>query len=129
MPRTTEIPRDTWKRALDEFSAIHEGWLISLDVLSDTFGAQPEVTNLPLVGVTFEADHGGQVIVAAARSADDHITHTIHAPRRVWIERTDDGADVALEIESADRTKVIVRFRAAALPETVDGVVRPQRDV
>jgi hypothetical protein len=86
------------ERALDVFGAVDDGWLISLDVLSDTLGAQPEVTNLPLVGVTVRSRRGSQVIVAAARSADDHITHTIQAPRRVWIERTDDGADVAVEL-------------------------------
>jgi hypothetical protein len=81
------------------------------------------------VGITFEGGDGGNVIIAAARAAGDQLTHTIHAPTRLWIERADDGADVALQIESADRAKAIVRFRAAALPETVDGVVRPRRDV
>jgi hypothetical protein len=38
----------------------------------------------------------------------------IGTPRRV--------ADVAMQIESADGTKAILRFRAVASPETVDGV-------
>jgi hypothetical protein len=42
---------------------------------------------------------------------------------RIYLERTNDGADAALQIESADGTKAILRFRATALPETVDGVV------
>ncbi len=125
--RTVEIPPADWSRALNEFSAIHEGWLVSLDILSPTIGAQPEIIDLPLVGVTFEPGDGGTMTVTAAPSADDHITHAIRSPARVWIERTDAGADVALEIESADSTKAILRFKTAALPETVDGVERPQR--
>ena len=43
------------------------------------------------------------------------------------IERADDGADAALEIESVHGTRTILRFRVAALPETVDGGRRPRR--
>jgi hypothetical protein len=43
----------------------------------------------------------------------------------VQIERTDEGADVAMQIESAEQTTTIVRFRTPAMPETVDGIVKP----
>jgi hypothetical protein len=121
---TTEIPRTEWTETLKEFSAMHEGWLVSIDVLSDAMGAQPQVVDLPLLGADFESAGGGLVTLAAARSADDHITHTIQAPRHIWMTRDDSGTVVALEIESADGTRAIVRFRVAALPETVDGVAR-----
>ena len=52
--RTVEIPRAAWAQALNEFTAIHEGWLVSLDVLGPTIGAQPEVNNLPLLGVSVD---------------------------------------------------------------------------
>lgn len=54
----------------------------------------------------------------------EHFTHMIHGVTRIYIERADDGADAALEIESADGTQTIRRFRVAALPKTVDGIVR-----
>jgi uncharacterized protein DUF5335 len=123
--RTVEIPREAWTKRLNEFSAAHEGWLVSLDVLDSTIGAQREVDDLPLLGVT--AEHGGSdaaITVSAGRSAAEHVTHTIHAPTRVEIERREDGADVALQIESADGARSILRFRVAALPETVDGVTQ-----
>jgi hypothetical protein len=123
--RTVEIPREAWAQTLNEFTAIHEGWLISLDVLSPEIGAQPEINNLPLLGVSADrADHDGSIVISAARSVGEHITHTIHAATRVYIERREDGADIALQIESADGTKTILRFRATALPETLDGIVR-----
>ena len=122
---TVKIPRDGWSQALDQFSTAHEGWLISVDLLDPTIGAQPEVRDLPLVGVVAELhDGGGTISICAARSGFDQITHTIHAPTAVWIERTDKGADAALEIESAEGTTTIVRLKTPALPETVDGVVR-----
>ena len=123
---TIEVRREQWAETLQAFTLMHEGWLVSLDVLSPEIGAQPEIRDMPLLGVVAEPrDRGDTISISAARSAVDHVTHTVHAPCRVWIERTDEGADVALQIESADGTKTILRFRTAALPETVDGVVRP----
>lgn len=124
MPRTIEVPRENWATALKEFSTMHAGWLVSMDVLSTTIGAQPEVTNLPLVGVTFEPANAGTMTVAVARSTSDHLTHAIRRPRHVWIERTEAGADVALEVESEDGAKTILRFKTAALPESVDAAAR-----
>lgn len=122
--RTVEIPREAWAQTLNEFTAIHEGWLVSVDVLDPAIGAQPEINNLPLLGVSAErVDRDGTITISAARSATEHITRTIHAAIRVHIERREDGADLALQIESADGTKTILRFRAAVLPETVDGIV------
>ena len=123
--QTIEIARNRWPEALREFSAIHDGWLVSLDVLSPEIGAQPEIANLPLLDVS--ADHVGdvgRVTISAGRTVDDHITHVIDSATRLYVERTDKGADLALGIESADGTKSILRFRATALPETVDGIVR-----
>jgi hypothetical protein len=127
--RTNEIPRADWSRVMDEFSAAHDGWLVSLDILSPDIGAQPDLTDLPLVGVTFEDLRAGTVTISAGRSAVPEITHTIQAPSHIWVERTDAGADAALAIESADGVKTILRFRTAALPETVDGIARgPHRN-
>ena len=123
--RTVEIPRETWVEQLNEFTAIHEGWLVSLDVLGPEIGAQPEIINLPLLGVSADrADHDRAIAVSVMLSATEHFTHTIHGVTRINIERADDGADAELEIESADGTRTILRFRVAALPETVDGIVR-----
>ena len=128
--RTIEIPRADWSRGLAEFSTAHDGWLVSLDILSPDMGAQPDFTELPLVGVTFEDIRAGTVTISAGRSAVPEITHTIQAPSHLWVERTDAGADAALAIESADGAKAILRLRTAALPETVDGIAgghrRPQ---
>jgi hypothetical protein len=123
--QTVEIAHEAWAQTLNEFTAIHEGWLVSLDVLAPTIGAQLAINNLPLLGVSVDrVDHHDAITISAARAAAEHMTHTIRAATRVYIERREDGADVALQIESADGTTTILRFRATALPETLDGVVR-----
>jgi Family of unknown function (DUF5335) len=119
---TVEIARSDWEKSLDAFSAVHEGWLISLEVLSPGFGAQPVMTNLPLVGITLDDPEGQGIAIAAERSAGEHTTHFVPAPARLWLERTDDGVDVALQIEAADGTRAIVQLKTPARPETVDGI-------
>jgi Family of unknown function (DUF5335) len=124
--RTVEIPWKDWSRALDSFSAMHEGWIVTLELMNPALGVQPEICDLPLLGVTAETDTPSPAItIAAARSSAEHVTHTIHAPTHVRIERTDDDADVALQVESEDGTAAILRFKTVARPDTVDGVPRP----
>jgi hypothetical protein len=122
--QTVEVSREDWIPALNQFSVIHEGWLVSLDVLGSEIGAQPEFHDLSLLGVSADKVPEGAVVISAARSTAEHISHTIHAPTRISIERRDDGADMALQIESADGTRSILRFRAPALAQTVDGLAR-----
>ena len=121
---TIEIPRPEWTSALNAFSTVHEGWLVSVEVLAAGLGAQPEAVNLPLVAVTRGPSDGAAVAITVGRAAGERLTHVIQAPQYVSIERTAAGADVALAIDSADGARTIVRFRTAALPETVDGISR-----
>jgi hypothetical protein len=122
--QTIEIPREDWGRRLNEFTTIHEGWLVSLDIMGAELGVQPEIVNLPLLGVSADrVNHDGTIAVSVARSRSEHFTHIIENVTRIYLERTDDGADAALQVESADGTKALLRFRATALPETVDGIV------
>ena len=110
--QTVEIPAKNWLRTLDEFSSVHEGALISLELLAPALGAQPEMRELPLVSITAEGCTRDSIItIAAAGSNGEHITHFIHAPTRLRIERTNDGADVALQVESADGSVAILSFK------------------
>lgn len=123
--RTVVIPRADWRVKLDEFSNAHEGWRVSLELLMPDLGAQPEIADLPLRGVAAElGSKDSTITIAAGSNRLDQITHTIHTPQRVQLEQNDQGADVALEIESSDHAKAILRFTSPALPETVDGVPR-----
>jgi hypothetical protein len=123
--RTVEIPQKEWERTLNEFSAMHEGWLVSLDVLVPTRGVQLQIRELPLRGVTAESGpHGPAIMISAARFDGEHITHLISSPTHVRIERTNEGADVALEIESDEGLAAILRFKTTAPSNPVEDVLR-----
>ena len=122
---TQEIPRDEWKTFLDTFSRQHEGWLATLEVLGTEIGAQQEARDLPLEGITVTSRDGSPETIAInlGKTAEDHVTPTINEPTRIWLEQTSQGADAALEIESTDEVKTLLRFRSALPADMVDGVV------
>lgn len=124
--QTRQIPKSEWPAFLDRFSRQHEGWLVKLEIFSPDLGAQVEATGLSLEGLTDEWDEaeGNTImIMVAASELDDHLTHSISNPTAVTLEQTDEGADVALSIKSADGTAALLSLRAAILPETVDALV------
>jgi len=122
---TQEIPHDKWKTFLDGFSRQHEGWLATLEVLATDIGAQEEARDLPFEGITATSKDSATEIIAISmgKTPQDHVTHTITEPTRVWLEQTSQGANAALEIESADEVKTLLRFRSPLPAEMVDGVV------
>jgi len=118
---TIEIPQNDWTIRLDEFSRVHEGWPVSLDIESPALGAQSAFRQLGLMGVTAEPGEGGTILMTVAVPMGGCLTHTIHAPVHVLIEETDAGAEAGLQVESADGTKTHLQFRTAP---SVDGLVR-----
>jgi uncharacterized protein DUF5335 len=124
---TVDVPRKDWPSVLGEFSAIHEGWLVSLDVMGSDLGVQPQFRDVPLRGIVAETTLSEPAItIVGGRPDGGRATHVIHGPAHVRIERTPEGADVALEVESGAGLTAILRFKTVALPETVDGIARPR---
>jgi hypothetical protein len=120
---TREIPREEWAGFLDGFSRMHEGWLVTLEVMGAEIGDQEEAHELRLRGVTAEADGGGGAIeIMIGDGAPVHVTRSVARPARVLVAVGDAGAHGALEIESEDGTKTLLRFRDAVLPEFVDAL-------
>lgn len=122
---TQEIPRQEWNNFFDSFSRQHEGWLATLEIFGPEIGAQEEAHELPLEGVSIASgtNEPEAIAISIGKSPDDHLSHMIIKPAHVWLEQTDEGANAALEIESEDETKTLLRFRSPVPPEFVDGVV------
>jgi hypothetical protein len=108
---THEIARQDWRTALDELSHSHDGDFVSVEIDSPTIGTHSEVLELPLAGISIEGHDPGQAIaIAMGKGADTHITHLIDKPIRLFVERDEAQANAALEVESADHTRTILRF-------------------
>lgn len=103
---TQEIPCSEWPAFFASFSRAHEGWLCSV-------AASPYA---PLREVAVAGDGSIAIDLHA------HMRHVVHRPARVFNETDDRGADEGLRIETRARDVVALRFRVAALPESVDGL-------
>ena len=121
---TEEIPRKQWKDFFDSFSRRHEGWLVTLQLLSEDLGAQPAVEVLSFAGISANSsDVGDSFVISLARSTAEHVTHMVQHPQRVWLLRTDELESVSLEIEAQDQSRTLLSIRSPMLPELVDGIV------
>ena len=120
-----EIPREEWAEYLDGFSRQHEGWLVTVEVLGEEIGAQVEAEEMALAGVTADLKGGGEDVISIilGKGTAERVTHNVTQPTHLRIEQAEDGADMALQIESGGGPTTLLRFRSAVLPETVDGVV------
>ncbi len=108
--QTYEIPREKWPTDVTRFGEDHYRWLVSVEVLGNDIGAQPEVRNLPLEGLSAEpAAKGGSVSVFVERDKDEHVTRFIQHPAKILVDEEDNGR-AAMQIVSADGTSTIVNF-------------------
>src|ERR1043166_4464698 len=122
MPTTREILPAGGPVFLDAFRRVHHGWRARIEVFGRELGAQEETDHLPLMGIADDPRHR-KITIMLGGSPDDHVSHAIERPSKILLEQTDEGADQALEIDSADGTKTLLRFITPALPESVDGIV------
>ena len=107
---TYAIPPSEWRTALDRFSLTHQGWPVTIEILSPAMGAQPEVIELPLSGISLSAPNDDPAIaVTMSRRAPEHITHVVEHVRRVYVDHAD-GEDNEIEVEASDGTRTLLRF-------------------
>ena len=119
--KTITIARNEWPSFFDAFSRRHEGWLVTLEVFQPEIGAQVEERDLALEGVTAELGNGNgdkdRIEIMIGGKAHQHVTHTVLNPVQVSLEHTEDGANHALAIKSADHAMTLMCFRSALRPE------------
>ena len=121
--KTQEIDRSEAVAFFDSFSRRHEGWLTTVQIFGEDIGAQVGEQDLKLEGITADlSEDVDKIEIMLGGKADDHITHTIATPLKISLEQTDEGADVALAIKTADERTTLISFRSVILPELVDAV-------
>src|SRR5499426_4534623 len=115
--QTREIPREQWVKFFDDFSKIHEGWIVTLEVIGSDIGDQEEVKKLLLVGVSADVkarQNRIEIIVGGRPDAD--VTRFIDTPKSVWVKESGIPGDEAIEVESEDGIKTLLNFHRV-LPE------------
>ena len=106
---TRAVSRESWQSFFDSFSRIYTGSRATLEILSGDLGAQMEVEDVPLTGVS--CDLTGLEMHFLTR--EGHLVHRIASPLRISIEEREDGLIAAIEIASdRDDVETILRLMA-----------------
>jgi Family of unknown function (DUF5335) len=109
--QTREIPRTEWNDFFSRFSDQHDDEAVEVEMIGPDIGAQIEGRELRLRGISPGQDETESDLALELDSVDgEHLTHMIPKATHVWLQQAPDETDEALEIESADGTKTLVRF-------------------
>jgi hypothetical protein len=119
---TLDVPRGEWPQFLESYSGQHRAWLATVERQGEP-GMRRGDEPRPLSAVTPRRD-GARVsaieIVFAGDSTGDVVR--IDNPAAVRVRTTDEGADRGLDILDQDGACTRIAFRAAAIPEMLDGL-------
>ena len=110
MQDTREIPREAWDTFFSRFSDDHETQFIAVEVMGRDIGAQVEGRPLLLSGISRADDDAESLALMFDSVNGEHLTHMVTKPTHVWVQRSTGNTDEALEIESADGTRTLLRF-------------------
>jgi hypothetical protein len=106
---THTISPPKWKTTFDSLSRIYDGAHASLEILSPELGAQFEIEDEPLRGISY--DSSGVELHFSTRDGR-HLVHRIPNPKKVQIEERDDGLLNAVEIDSEGDPQRVLRFQS-----------------
>jgi Family of unknown function (DUF5335) len=118
-----DVPRNEWPEFLDTFSRQHRAWLTTVDQVAGEINPATDAEPRPLGAVTSERDGHRVSAIEIAFAGDSHgAVVRVENPISVRLRTTDEGADRGLEIVDDEGVCTRVRFRAAAVPEMLDGI-------
>jgi nucleotide-binding universal stress UspA family protein len=94
---TLEIRRSRWGELLDDFTRRNVGCRTRLEVDDPVVGAQPQETDYPLAGVTFDPVDGRvEIMLGQLGAGEPHLTRSIADVDSVNVLTNNQGQDVAV---------------------------------
>jgi hypothetical protein len=119
-----EVPTAQWSEFLDQFSRDHRAWLATIDRARPGSPGHTEAVERPLASVVPQVAARRIERIEIRFQEDPHLAEPIQidAPTSLRVDETADGVARGLEIVDADGECTRIRFRAAALPEMLDGI-------
>jgi hypothetical protein len=112
------VPAVEWRSFLERFGRRHRAWLATIHGI-ERGRPVTRVTSAAFESVALERHDSEQVVRLTFANG---VSLCAPRPRGVRVQRTVEGAESALEIETANGAFIRMAFRATALAEQVDGV-------
>lgn len=123
--RREEILRECWQDFCNEFSRMHKGWLVTVDVVGKlpskgkkrAVASQYIVANeMPLQGIAVEQKGDATFLFVTVGEGRDRITHRVAEPSKMCFEQTDDEEHASLNISGKAGQTTLICFQAAVSP-------------
>lgn len=96
------IPAEEWRGFTDDFSRLHEGQQVTIDVVDPQSGSRHIAQDLPFMGISIDSygTRPSSIEIAAGDPATGLIRHVVDLPMTLTLE-TVQQRDIALLIEPA----------------------------
>ncbi len=109
MGGTATLHRQEWRAALDDFTADHEGKLVTIEILDPSIGHQYEAERLPFSSLIYDPKDD-VVIVAVGGDSPRYpvrLRHMVRHPKEVDIT-TRDVPETAVRLVAPDGTATLI---------------------
>ena len=113
------IPAVEWQPFLERFGRRHRAWLTTVHGVERGVPVT-RAALVPLESVRLER-RGQDYLVRVTFGKGASLCAP--RPRVIRVQHTDEGAEWALEVDTADDAFIRLAFRATALPDQLDGLV------
>ena len=103
---THDIARETWADFFDDLSRRRQGSPVTVETVAPESGTEREVDALPFAGISLDTkgSGAGAIVIILGTETDDHVTHTITNPTRVY-HKTGGGV-MSIEVEQAEALEI-----------------------
>src|SRR5262245_55616740 len=116
------VPAEEWKEFLDSFTDRHRGWLVRLEIHDLETEETVRSQFMPLHSIELDTEDLNNPRINITVGADAKLVkHVLFRPSRLVLSLSTEGADESLNVQSLN-TSTSIHFRAAVLPDVVDGV-------
>ena len=117
----TPLAREEWRAAFDHMSREYQGEPATVTALDLAYAA-PEVTALPLIGITMDPEPGSGIALILGGPGGAHVGHRITDPVEVVFDQSPTHSVIRLLVRSADGTSTLLEVarRLASLEVFAD---------
>ena len=101
---TRKLERSEWREYFDEVAKRQPSMRVTVSVMAEDLGVQPETQGGDLIGITYDSKEGYLEI------GTPDITHRIENPDEIYVQE-EGGQLLSIEVRAPDGTKQVVELQ------------------
>ncbi len=124
------VPSELWAEFCRNFTRQHRGWLVTVEhgaaggEVRGSDRSSPPIAEFRSLELAGNGPRRQLYITTAGRPGAEQLS-TVRQPVRIWFEQTQTGGHRGVRIEGSAGETLVLRFRTAPRPETLDGLIAP----